>query len=440
MIATIPYYPSEKLDRFNNVQSAFPIAYRGYTIESFLRAYREVGSVFYTEVNGREEVILSGLEANEQAWRSADDWSYGDAVAVFREELSELHLTQLDREAHRRKRRLLNKGFKNTSIMNGMPAMARAISSGLASMSGKRVELHEALMGVFTRAQSMSAVKVDLSDAMIDKMVDFEEGFIGALFEASSDRKLIYSRSNYLAIKGEVLDCLHGIVKERLSKDSTDDLLDEIINQKTVKSLEPLSEEELIYDTYLLLIAGTGNTSKMICYCLNALAQNPEWTTRLRAELAGFEASSLGRGMADFPLLKATLMEVERLYPAAPVLPRVPQDDLDFQGYQINKGTNCLHMLTLMHYDDSIYEDASAFKPERWLDHEYPKLAHGTFGGGSHVCLGMNVARIHMPLTLGYLLSEYDFTIEKPPVVENYAFPDEVDSKTVRMDVVLHKK
>ena len=132
-------------------------------------------------------------------------------------------------------------------------------------------------------------------------------------------------------------------------------------------------------------------------------------------------------------------MEAERLFPAAPVLPRVPAEDMDFIGHYLNKGSHCLHMLTLMHFDESIYEDPFQFKPQRWLDHSYPKQAHGTFGGGSHICLGMNVARIQMPITLGFLLSNYNFMVTKTPKKENYKFPNEVDSSTVRMNVRLKR-
>jgi cytochrome P450 len=111
---------------------------------------------------------------------------------------------------------------------------------------------------------------------------------------------------------------------------------------------------------------------------------------------------------------------------------------MEFLGHELAPGASCLHMVSLMHFDEAVYADPFEFKPQRWLDHEYPKLAHGTFGGGSHVCLGMNVARLQMPLTLGYLLSKYDFKITKPPVIENYAYPDEVDSKTMRMGVQLN--
>lgn len=410
-LKSIPTYPSEKLEHHSEGQSATPISFRGYTAESLLQAYREAGPVFTTEINGEEEVILAGMDANEQAWRSPDEWSYHHAVAVFREELSQVHLTQLDGAPHRRKRRLLNKGFKNSSVMSGMPATARIIAEGLEAMVGREVELHEALMKVFTRAQSASSVKVDLDEAALERMVDFEEGFIGALFMTEAERQLVYNRAAYVGKKEVVLNQLHSIVKARLEGETKDDLLDQVIHQKTSESVEPLSEEELIYDAYLMLIAGTGNTSKLLCYLVDVLAKHPAWTAELREEIGDFDISRMARGMQDFPLLKATLMETERLFPAAPVLPRVPARDTEFLGFPLAAGCHCLHQVALMHYDDTIYEDPFAFKPRRWLENDYPKAAHGTFGGGSHVCLGMNVTRVQMPLTIAYLLSRYDFEV-----------------------------
>jgi Cytochrome P450 len=122
------------------------------------------------------------------------------------------------------------------------------------------------------------------------------------------------------------------------------------------------------------------------------------------------------------------------------VLPRVPAQDIEFLGYPLAKGANCLHLVALMHYNEEIYEEPFRFKPERWLEHDYPKNAHGVFGGGTHTCLGMNVARIQMPLTIGYLLSGYDFEVTKAPMVENYAYPGEVDSQTLRIGVKLKQK
>ena len=440
MIKEIEKIPAEQLVVHSLDNSATPISFRGHTAESLLAAYRQAGPVFETEFHGEPFTILAGLDANEAAWRTPDSWSYHEAVAVFREELSELHLTQLDRQPHRRKRRLLNKGFKNSAIMAGMADTAATIESGLGQLSGKEVELHHELMKIFTRAQAATSVKANFSDAEIEQMVDFEEGFIGALFMKKHERAFVYNRASYLDVKTRVLSRLQAIVKERLTREEPEDLLDEVIQQKTSAAIEALSEEELVYDCYLMLIAGTGNTSKLTAYLLDALARHPGWTAKLREEIGEFHPSKFAEGMKPFPLLKATILETERMFPAAPVLPRVPSEDIEFLGYPIAAGTRCLHLASLMHFDERIYEDPFDFKPRRWLDHDYPKSAHGTFGGGSHTCLGMNVSRLQIPLTIAYLVSGYDFEITRGPRMEHYAYPDELDSSTLRLNVVLNKK
>ena len=134
--------------------------------------------------------------------------------------------------------------------MAGMATTAKTIDEGLKAIEGKETELHHHLMNVLTKAQSRTSVTVDLTDAEIDQMVDFEEGFIGALFMKAHERELIYNRASYLDIKTNVLTRLHGIIKERLDRKEPKDLLDEIIQQKATR-VEPLSEEELIYDCYL---------------------------------------------------------------------------------------------------------------------------------------------------------------------------------------------
>ena len=160
----IPAYPAELLEKKGARNSQAMIDFRGYTVESFLRAYRDCGPIFKTKVNGLDEVVFGGLQANEEAWRRPDEWSYSEAVRVFREELSSLHLTQLDREPHRRKRRLLNKAFKSSSIMASLPQIAEQIRLGLKRINGVEVELHEVLMEVYTKAQSVSSIKETLSD------------------------------------------------------------------------------------------------------------------------------------------------------------------------------------------------------------------------------------------------------------------------------------
>ena len=68
----------------------------------------------------------------------------------------------------------------------------------------------------------------------------------------------------------------------------------------------------------------------------------------------------------------------------------------------------------MSHFEAARYPDPLKFKPERWLSEDLNKP--NAFGGGKHMCLGMGVTRVYMPLTLALIYTEYDVEITEPPL------------------------
>lgn len=223
------------------------------------------------------------------------------------------------------------------------------------------------------------------------------------------------------------------MIEERLAGKVVDDNFAPVI-ERTLADRDELDMEELVSEAYLLLMAGTGNTAKLLNVGLQHIIRNPELLEKLRAEVAGYSPEAFLQGMEGYPLLKATIMEMERLFPAAPVLSRVVAQPFEFAGHQLEKGMKVLHLQTLPHFLEEVYEEPYRFKPERWLENDYSKKAFGTFGGSTHICLGMNLARIHMPVTLANILQNYDLIPESEPGIEidiNYGVPQVADIRGV---------
>ncbi|MGF1448375.1 MAG: cytochrome P450 [Opitutales bacterium] len=419
------------------------IRFGPYRIDTCLRAYHEHGPIFEVLHEGEPLILIAGEEANANTWGNPDDWSYHHAMKGFRDELGPLHLTQLDSAPHKRKRMLLNEAFSTRALMETIPTMDTVIVDGLKPLAhGETLELHHALMCLLTRVQAGAAIPCEVSDAQVEELVRFEEEFISAVLMEGSAREPYFARPDYHTLKESSFTFLRSLVADRRAHPEKQDLLRTLMDAGVGRDVEPLSDEELLDDTYLLLIAGHGNTAKVICRALHHSFSDDELLEALRTELAGFDGATL-QGMDAFPLLKGAILESERLYPPAPILPRVAARPVNLLGFDLKPGTRVLHLHTLTHYLDELYETPFAFRPERWNSlnvRRERRNAHGVFGGGRHTCLGQNLARLHAPLVLGNILAHYTLKADAAPgtrpVVEGFPGGPE----TMEFFVRLHTK
>jgi cytochrome P450 len=371
---------------------------------------------------------MGGMDANDAAWRNPDQWAYHEAMSPFRETMGPTHVTQLDGEVHRRKRRNLKPGFAMSAVVGLIPAIDASIAADLGAATGHPLGLHDFFMAALTRANSRSVLKCDFDDVTAGAFIRFEEHFIRGTTLGDA-RRAYYAEPGFQRNRATAFAFLGDIVDRRLAGETVDDCFQAMIAERRERG-EPLDRDELIPEAYLLLMAGTGNTAKLLNAGLQHIYQDPAWLGRLRAELAGYSPEKLLAGMGEFPLLKATLLEIERLFPAAPVLARVVGEPLSFGGYLLPKGTKVLHLQTIPHFLPEIYADPYLFNPARWLDQTYPKKSQGTFGGSTHLCLGINLVRLHMPIVIANLMQGYDLAMEKQPIIAvnvNYGVPQVAD-------------
>jgi cytochrome P450 len=70
-----------------------------------------------------------------------------------------------------------------------------------------------------------------------------------------------------------------------------------------------------------------------------------------------------------------------------------------------------------MHRDPRHWEDAEAFRPERFFPAEAekrPRYAYFPFGGGPRICVGSGFAMAEGALVLACLLRRFRFRMAKP--------------------------
>ena len=144
-----------------------------------------------------------------------------------------------------------------------------------------------------------------------------------------------------------------------------------------------LSDAEIHSFAILLLAAGSGTTWKQMGITLAALLDRPDVLAEVRE---------------NRELLRPAIEEGLRWSPTDPMFSRWVTRDVDFFGTQIPKGAVVHLCLGAANRDPARWE-----RPDEYDLHRPLKPSLG-FGGGSHICLGMHVARAEMQVGIGALL------------------------------------
>jgi cytochrome P450 len=118
---------------------------------------------------------------------------------------------------------------------------------------------------------------------------------------------------------------------------------------------------------------------------------------------------------------QACLKEAMRLRPAVGLnMSRlIPPGGAEIDGIALPAGASVAVNGWVVHRDQQVFgKDADEFRPERWLqDANIAKRMERymfQFGGGSHLCIGRNLALLEMNKLLPRLLRDYDFALKNP--------------------------
>jgi cytochrome P450 len=166
-------------------------------------------------------------------------------------------------------------------------------------------------------------------------------------------------------------------------KQPGDDLTTQLVQAEEDGS--KLSNEELTANIILLFGAGHETTVNLIGNGLLALYRNPDQLALLKA---------------NPELITNAIEEFLRYDSSVQLTGRVALEDIDdLGGKRIPKGESVLCLLGSANRDPAVYPD----RPDR-LDITRPKIRPQSFGGGIHLCLGAQLARIEAEVAISTLL------------------------------------
>ncbi|KAM9848084.1 steroid 17-alpha-hydroxylase/17,20 lyase [Aulostomus maculatus] len=183
-----------------------------------------------------------------------------------------------------------------------------------------------------------------------------------------------------------------------------------------------LSDDHILMTVGDIFGAGVETTTTVLKWAITYLIHHPEVQRLIQEELD----SKVGRGRSPhlsdrghLPYLEATIREVLRIRPVAPLLiPHVALCDTSIGDFTVRKGTRVIVNLWSLHHDEKEWKHPELFDPGRFLNSECtalinPSSSYLPFGAGHRVCLGEALAKMELFLFLSWILQRFTFSV--PP-------------------------
>uniref|UniRef100_A0A3Q0SUV5 Cytochrome P450, family 17, subfamily A, polypeptide 1 n=1 Tax=Amphilophus citrinellus TaxID=61819 RepID=A0A3Q0SUV5_AMPCI len=183
-----------------------------------------------------------------------------------------------------------------------------------------------------------------------------------------------------------------------------------------------LSDDHLLMTVGDIFGAGVETTTTVLKWAITYLIHHPEVQSRIQHELdrkVGDNRTPQLTDRGNLPYLEATIREVLRIRPVAPLLiPHVALCDTSIGDFTVRKGARVIINLWSLHHDDKEWKNPELFDPGRFLNSEgtgltIPSSSYLPFGAGLRVCLGEALAKMELFLFLSWILQR--FTLSVPP-------------------------
>jgi cytochrome P450 len=186
------------------------------------------------------------------------------------------------------------------------------------------------------------------------------------------------------------------------------------------------SDEEIVGNTFTLMVAGEDTTAHTLAWTCWLLAQRPEVQARCAREgeelLGEDPLPATSELVARFSYVEAALRESIRLRPVSSGQAVQPLSDTTICDMPVPAGTRV--MLPTRHVTRNA--GGPEYDPERWLDERTAPDAKVflSFGAGQRFCPGRNLAFLEAKSALAMITRNFEMELDPGagPVRERFAF------------------
>jgi cytochrome P450 len=192
---------------------------------------------------------------------------------------------------------------------------------------------------------------------------------------------------------------LDGLLYERIDANVDDGSVLAVLRSARHEDGSPPSREELRDQLVTLLAAGHETTAGALGWALERLARHPEVLARVRG---------------DDEYLEAVIKEVLRVRPVLSIVGRKTLTEFEVGGWTLPPGVHVTPCIYLTHQRADLWEEPTAFRPERFLDGAPDPYTFIPFGGGTRRCLGAAFATLELREVLRAVAARLDLRPDRP--------------------------
>jgi sterol 14-demethylase len=397
------------------------------------RAHAECGELAEFDFGGQETILMSGPDAQEVFFRTPDEvFSQAQAYQVMVPVFGPGVIFDATPERCKTQLKIQVDALRYQNMKHYASVIAQEVEDWIAGWGDEgEIEIlhafHELTMHTATHCLLGKEFRHSMTEEFFSLYKDLQAGVQAISFVDP------YMQQPVFAARDRARERLEEIVSElvarrRASGKEYGDALETFMTG-TYKDGSHLTDTELTGLIIATMFAGHHTSSGAGAETLLEIARHPEYAAELKAELDeiyrdGEEISHAS--MRAIPKLESFINEVLRLHPPLVILMRRVMDDLEYNGYLIEKGKTVAVSIYESHIDPEYFPDPHRFDPHRQEPERM--FAYIPFGGGRHKCAGNAFAILQLKAIFSALLRRYDFELVGP--AEDYE--DERANMTIR--------
>nr|QUF59386.1 cytochrome p450 CYP3049C1 [Brachionus angularis] len=405
--------------------------------DQYIEWSKEYDSVFKFQLFGDYIVVTNEPEAIKDILINKNfpkcEKIYSKIGFPFYERFMGLGLvTETDNERWKKRRAVFNPGFHRGMLMNCLKEFnnkTNILMEKLRTLADDKTqvvlfkEINRMTLDIISSVAfgfCLDTINYPENDFSFNITKSFEAAnkcltdplFVWNPFNRKEKNKLKSSIKNLREFaKEKILKRLKDIENNEYAPD---DILTAIV--KSCKQDE-LDLEALVDDFITFFNAGQETTANSLAFCFLELGRNPQVFAKLREEIDRVIGAKNEVSYDDMTLLEYTgcvFKETLRLWPPAPEIIRVSDQDFYINGLKIPKNTQINLSPHFSGRNPKYFPNPDEFRPERFLkeDTDISNYTYFPFSVGPRNCIGKNFAFIESKVFIAKFVQNFEFRLD----------------------------